>query len=79
MAERDRLPLVEGLTETVRDTEPFMTRLADFFSQQEGSSQEDMTSGLRALERAFSKEQNETVKSRLATAILLLREGPPGS
>ena len=77
MAEKDRLPLVDGLTETVRDTEPFMTRLADFFSQQEGSSQEDLTDGLRSLERAFSKEPNEAIKSRLATAILLLREGPP--
>ena len=77
MAERDRLPLVEGLTESVRDTEPLMTRLADFFSQQEGTSQEAMTDGIRSLERAFSMESNEAVKSRLATAILLLREGPP--
>jgi hypothetical protein len=61
----------------VRDTEPMMTRLAEFFSQQQGTSQEDMTDGLRSLERAFSKESNEAVKSRLATAILLLREGPP--
>lgn len=77
MAEKDRLPLVDGLTQTVRDTDPFVSRLADFFSQQEGTSQEDMTDGLRALERAFSKEGNEAIKSRLATAILLLREGPP--
>lgn len=76
MAEKERLPLVDGLTETVRDTEPFVTRLADFFSQQQGTSQEDMTDGLRALERAFGKENNESIKSRLATAILLLREGP---
>ena len=77
MAERDRLPLVDGLTETVRDTEPFMTRLADFFSQQEGTSQDAMTDGIRSLERAFSMENNESIKSRLATAILLLREGAP--
>ena len=76
MAERDRLPLVDGLTETVRDTEPFMTRLADFFEQNQGNAQEDITDGIHALERAFSKESNEKVKSRLATAILLIREGP---
>ena len=54
-----------------------MTRLADFFSQQDGTSQDDMTDGIRSLERAFSKENNESIKSRLATAILLLREGAP--
>ena len=76
MADRDRLPLVDGLTQTVRETEPFMTRLADFFESQQGTAQEDITDGIRALERAFSKESNEQIKSRLATAILLVREGP---
>ena len=76
MAERDRLPLVDGLTQTVRETEPFLTRLADFFEQSQGNSQDDITDGLHALERAFEKESNEKIKSRLATAILLIREGP---
>ena len=77
MAESDRLPLVDGLTQTVRETDPMMVRLADFFESQQGNSQEDITDGLHALERAFSKEPNEQVKARLATAILLIREGKP--
>ena len=77
MADRERLPMVDGLTQTVRDTDPFVTRLADFLSQQSVPTQEDINTGLDALQRAFENETNEALKSRLATAILLLREGPP--
>ena len=76
MADRDSLPLVDGLTQTARDTEPFITRLADFLSAQRGNAQEDINDGLSALERAFQKEQNERMKSRLAAAITIIREGP---
>lgn len=80
MAEHDEhgdgLPLVEGLTQTARDTEPFMTRLADFLSSQHGNAQESINEGLQSLEQAFQMEQNEKMKSRLAAAITLIREGP---
>lgn len=75
MAE-DRLPLIDGLTQTVRDTEPFTTRLADFLSTQTGTAQEEVNDGISALERAFKKEPDSSLKSRLAAALMILRDGP---
>jgi hypothetical protein len=76
MAKFDSLPLVEGLTLTARDTEPFLVRLADFLSAQRGNAQENINEGLQSLEQAFQMEQNERMKARLAAAITLIREGP---
>lgn len=70
-------PLVDGLTQSVTDTESFVTRLADFFETQQGNSQQDLTDGIRSLERAFAKETNEDIKARLAMAIMFARDGPP--
>ena len=72
-----RLPLLDGLTQTQRDTEPLTIRLAEFLADQQGNVQEDINDGLDALERAFKKEPDDKMKSRIAAAIMILRDGPP--
>ena len=76
MAEHPFTAIIPGLTETARDTETPETRLGRLMMQRSGGSQEDISDAMRSLERAFSRESNEKLKSRIVAAQTILREGP---
>ena len=68
------LPLVDGVTQTAPDSEPIHLRLMNFLAQRPGGAQQDLTEGLAALERAYSRESDETLRGRIAAAISMIRD-----
>lgn len=72
------LPLVDGLTSTQPDTSPHMAKLAEQMSEFRGNSQDALSSGICALEKAYECEDNDKVRSNIEHALDLLRHGPEG-
>lgn len=68
-------PVIEGLTETRKDSEPLITRLSDFLAQKPGGASEAVRSAIKELQRGFSLESNEKMKDRISIALATLKDG----
>lgn len=79
MASDYKIPTVDGLTETMPDTEPEMVRLTDLLAHRTINVQDEINRSLDGLARAFAATDNERLKALLATAITVIREGPSSS
>lgn len=68
-------PLVGGLTETFKDADPLVTRLAEFLAQRPGGSASYVNDALAALTQGYNLETNPKVRAKISDAILDLRFG----
>jgi hypothetical protein len=69
------LALIPGVTETEPDTEPVTVKLVRLLEDSKGRSQDALTDGIADLERAYSIESNNRVRSLIKDALDLLRNG----
>lgn len=68
-------PLVGGLTETFKDADPLVTRLAEFLAQRPGGSSSYVNDAMAALTQGYRLEANPKVRAKISDALFDLRFG----
>lgn len=68
-------PLVGGLTETFKDADPLVTRLAEFLAQRPGGSSSYVGDAMAALTQGYRMESNPKIRAKISDALEDLRFG----